>query len=154
MWEKKVTFNGTPLSPISRMELDRLNPGSRWDTVTGTPRNYVIDPDEARKKILVYPIPADGDAGKSLILTYFALPADMVASGDVPLNSSALMAQFHIGLAAWCAWALLQNEQVTDAIRKKKEDLLSIYNDAVSQAVNTFGNTVSAPMRMRGVRSY
>lgn len=154
MWEKLVLFNGLMLPPISRFELARINTGSRWDQNTGTPTAYNIDPDLARQDLLLYPIPQNNDAGKDIQMTYFALPADMVNPGDLPLNGNPLLAQFHVGIAAWAAWYLLQSEDASATISQKKKDLIGIYNDFVSQCSDTFKNTVSEPLRSRGVRSY
>lgn len=154
LWEKQVNLNGLMLTPISRFELARTNTGSRWDTRTGTPRNYNIDPDVSKSQILLFPIPEANDAGHDLILTYYAMPTDMAAATDIPLNSTPLLAQFHVGLAAWAAWYLLHGDDSTPEMTAKKRELLAIYNDCVSQCVDTFKNTVSQPIRMRGVRNY
>lgn len=153
--EQTVAFNGVPLIPISRAELLRTHQDSRWDTIPGTPTHYVIDPDVSKSQLLLFPIPTSYDAGKDLVLTYVALPADMSGATDIPFNSTPLLAQFHMGICAWAAWYLLNGEaSVTDSLRAKKADLLQIYNDCVSQAVETFKNTASQPMRQRGSRVY
>lgn len=156
MWEKlPVMYSKTgdnsniELTPISRLELAR-NRGDDWTTVTGDPKNFIIDPEEARKQIRVYPYPPAGDLGGTLTLTYYPLPGDMAAGTDSPLNSYALLAQFHLAIAAWAAWMLLGAETVTPEITAKRRDLLQLYNDTVTQATNTFQNTVSQPIRMRG----
>lgn len=154
MFEKLVALNGLKLKPISRLELELIKDGDRWDDDTGTPTHYIIDPEEARKQILLYPIPTSNDTGKDLVVTYHPLPADMANGGDTPLNSYALLAQFHIGLAAWAAWYLLQGEPASAALMAKKKELLQIYNDSVSLAMDTFKNTFGETMRMRGNRSY
>jgi hypothetical protein len=157
LWEKIVLVNGLMLPPVSRFELARTNTGSRWDQVTGTPTAYCIDPDVARQDLLLFPIPQANDAlaGQNDIqMTYYCLPADMVNPGDVPLNANPLLVQFHLGIAAWAAWYLYQASDPSDVIEAKKRSLLGIYNDYVSQAVDTFKNTVSEPLRMRGVRNY
>lgn len=150
MWEKKVTCNGLMLLPISRAELDRQFTASRWDTLTGTPRNYIVDPDVQKNQLLLFPIPQGNDAGNDLVLTYFALPVDLANGTDTPLNANPLLVQFHIGIAAWAAWYLLGAENATPEMTQKRKDLLQIYNDCVSQATDTFRNTVSAPLRQRG----
>lgn len=154
MWEKFVLVNGLLLPPISRMELARTHTGSRWDTVTGTPRAYVVDPDVARQDILLYPIPTSNENGQDLQMTYFSLPTDMVNSTDIPLNGNTLLAPYHIGICAWAGWFLLEGEGATEAIVADQKGLLQIYNDSVSQASDQFKNTVSEPLRMRGVRNY
>ena len=153
MWEKTVMFNGIELTPISRHELQVIKTGDRWDDDTGTPTRYIVDPDVAKSQLLLYPIPQAVDAGKDLVLTYYGLPTDMAAGSDIPFNATLLLAQFHIGIAAWAAWILLQSEQVTPEIERKKKDLLQIYNDNVSLAVDKFKNTASELMRMRGNRA-
>ena len=152
MFETKVTYKGERLDPISRMELEKEKVGDDWTDDTGEPRYYIVDPEEASKTIRPYPYPASGDAGGTMVLRYIPLPTDMSASTDTPLNSSALLAQFHIGLAAWAAWLLLSYESATDAILAKRQGLLDMYNDSVSRASETFKNTYSEPFRMRGSR--
>lgn len=157
MWEKMVLVNGIKLSPVSRFELARQNSGSRWDIVTGTPRAYCIDPDVARSDILLYPIPTANDAvtgANDIQMTYFALPTAMSAGTDVPLNNNPLLVPYHMGIAAWASWFLMQSEDSTPAIEDKKRSLMRLYNDYVSQATDQFKNTVSEPLRMRGVRTY
>lgn len=154
MWERLVLANGLMLSPISRFELARQNSGSRWDLVTGTPRAYCIDPDVARQQILLYPIPTQNDNGNDLQMTYFALPTAMSSGTDVPLNNNPLLYQYHMGIAAWAAWYMLASEDSTPSIETKKKSLMNMYSDYVSQCVDQFKNTVSEPLRMRGVRNY
>jgi hypothetical protein len=151
MFERWVTYKGIALKPITRAELNGVS-GDDWSDDTGDPLYYLIDPEEATKQIRVYPYPPTGDAGGTLVMRYFPLPADLSNGSDVPLNSSALMAQFHVGLAAWMAWLLMANDPSTPAKVKKREDLLSMYNDSVSVATDTFKNTASAPLLRRVVR--
>ena len=159
MWEKMVTYSKSggnsfiELKPISRHELMR-NRGDDWTTLTGDPEYFIIDPEEARKQIRIFRYPPSGDVGGTLTLTYYPLPTDLSAGSDSPFNGYALLAQFHIGVAAWAAWMLMQSEADTEAIIAKKKELIQIYNDRVSQAVDTFKNTASQPFRMRGNRTY
>ncbi len=157
MWEKMVLLNGLMLPPKSRFELARTNTGGRWDQLTGTPTSYTIDPDLARQQILLVPIPQANDAAagvNDLQMTYFALPAAMVNPTDVPLNNNPLLYQYHMGIAAWAAYFLLMSEDSTPAIETKKTKLIDLYNDYISLASDQFKNTVSEPLRMRGVRNY
>jgi len=154
MFEKKVTYNGIKLNPVSRAELEREMTDTRWDTVTGRPTRYIIDPEKARRSLTLYPIPDANSAGFDLVMTYYPMPADMTQPTDIPLNGNPIMAQFHLGLAAWAAWYLLQGEASDPNIPAKKKALLDIYNDCVSQAAETFQNTASEPIRLRGVRNY
>lgn len=148
MWEEFVTWDGYELSPITREELNRLNPGTDWTDDTATsPTHYIIDPEEAVKEIVLYPIPTEA---KTLRLRYFPLPTALASDSDVPLNSSALMVQFHLGIAAYAAWLILLQEEQTPSIVQKQKSMLAIYNDAVTKAVDTFRNTASAPIRPRG----
>lgn len=151
MWEKEVTHKGLRLLPISRATLLGLK-GDDWTDDTGTPTNFLIDPEEARKQILLYPIPQSGDAGANLILTYYPLPTDLSSSTDVPLNSSSLLAQFHMAIAEYAAWLLLGFEKATPEFVSKRGGLIRHYNDAVIKATDTFKNTASEPIRMRGGR--
>lgn len=157
MWEKMVLVNGLMLPPKSRFELARTNTGGRWDQLTGTPTSYTIDPDVARQQILFVPIPQANDAvagANDIQMTYFALPAAMVNPTDVPLNNNPLLVQYHMGIAAWAASYLLMTEDLTESISAKIKKLTDLYNDYVSQASDQFKNTVSEPLRMRGVRNY
>jgi hypothetical protein len=155
MFEKKVTFDGIGLIPKTRQQLESLYRSSDWSTVTGTPVYYVVDPDVDKSQLLLVPIPQANDAGKAIVLTYYPRPTDLSADADIPFNSTPLLAQFHIALAAWTAWMQLMGEsETTPSIERKRNNLLKLYNDTVSQATDTFGNTVSAPIRMMGVRAY
>lgn len=159
MWEKMVTYSKTggnsfnELIPISRHELIR-NRGDDWTQVTGQPLNFIVDPEEARKQIRIFPYLPSGDAGGTMVMTYYPLPTDLSSGTDTPLNSYALLAQFHIGIGAWAAWFLLEAEQATSSIVEKKRELLQIYNDNISRATDTFKNTASELMRQRGTRNY
>jgi hypothetical protein len=152
MFEDSAMFDGKGIDPISRRDFAVLSPGVDWTLEIGTPTRYLIDPEEAQKKILLYPIPTANDASKTISMRYFPLPTALAADTDTPLNSSALMAQFHIGLAAYAAWLLLLTEEMTPAILQKRRELLTIYADASTKATDLFKNTVSAPWRMRGSR--
>jgi hypothetical protein len=149
MWEDWVLFDNEKLYPISRYRLQSNNPESDWTLEEGTPTHYIIDPEEARKQITLYPEPQAADAGKTLLLRYFAIPAEMDSDTDSPFNSSALLVQFHLGVAAYASWLLLQGSESTPAIETKKRNLLAIYQDHVTKAVDTFKNTASEPIRMR-----
>ncbi len=152
MFEDSVYFGGLLLKPISRRDLAILSPDSDWTLTTGTPTAFLVDPEEAQKTLLLYPIPTDADANKTIAMRYFPLPVALAGDADIPLNSSALMAQFHIGLAAYAAWLLLLTEEVTPGNAQKRANLLSIYSDAATKATDLFKPTVSAPWRMRGSR--
>lgn len=150
MWENWLTYDGFELKPISRHELNRLNPGRDWtvDTAT-TPTHFIIDPEEAQKKVRLYPIPGEA---KTVSMRYFPLPAALSADADTPMNSSALMAQFHIAIAAYMAWLLLMSEEATPATEAKMQKMERLYMRQVPDAVDTFKNTASQPLRIRGTR--
>lgn len=151
MYEDFVTYGGKKLTPISRFELLQ-KAGDDWtDDEADLPTHYLIDPEEAVKEIVLYPIP---QTAKTLAMRYFPLPASVSADSDVPLNSSALLAQFHVGIAAYAAWLILLYESVTPEIQAKRSDLLSIYNDTAGKATSLFKNTVSAGIKIRGTRTY
>lgn len=152
MFEDSIYFDGIKLEPVTRHDLAILAPKTDWTLTTGTPTRVIVDPEEAIKGILLYPIPTSNDAGKTIAMRYFPLPTALAGDTDVPLNSSALMAQFHIGLCAYAAWLILLTEEVTQANSKKRDDLLAIYNDAATKSTDLFKNTVSATPRMRGTR--
>lgn len=152
MWEKKVTCDGLKLLPISREDLEFYKRDDDWTEDEGTPQHYIIDPEEARKQIKIYPIPGDNDADKIVVLTYYPFPAAMDDDADVPLNASTLMVQFHMGIAAYAAWLLLGSTTATAETQVKLNFLWKIYQDAVSNAIQTFKNTQSAGLRVRGGR--
>lgn len=148
--EKMVTHKGLKLEPISRHSL-LLGNDDDWTDDVGTPSNFLIDPEEARKQLRLYPIPEANDAGDNLVLTYYPIPADMGSDTDSPLNASSLMAQFHMGIAAYAAWLLLGYGEITQAILIKRNGLLKQYSDKVTMAIDTFGNTKSEPYRLKGI---
>jgi hypothetical protein len=146
MYEDYVLHDGNRLKPISRYEAS-VRFGQDWATQSGTPSHYIIDPEEAVKELLLVPIPVEV---KSVLLRYFPLPASMSSDSSVALNSSALLAQFHIGICAYAGWLLLMGEDPTPAIVQKMGQLQSIYSAGVSLAIETFRNTVSAGLKIRG----
>ena len=152
--EKKVTLNGIRLAPTSRETLEFDSGELAWNTLNGTPTQYLIDPEESEKNIVLVPIPGDGDAGHSLVLTYYFIPTDLSAGTDVPFNSYSLLGPYHVAIAYWAAWLLLGYDTPTQESEAKKNDLLRKYNDKVTEAVDNFGNTASEPLRMRGGRYF
>lgn len=147
MLEKEVTLNGIALKPISRATLQAKKNSERWDDDYGTPKYFIIDPEEARKTISLYPIPNDDSAGTSLVLTYYAFPALMTTDVSLPLNGSTLMVQFHTGLAAYAAWLLMMYLPQTPEIAQKRAGFFSMYKDKIDEAIQTFGTTKSEPLR-------
>lgn len=152
MYERRVTFDNDPLTPISRATLDFYKRTNAWSDDTGDPVYYFIDPEEARKKIQLYPIPTANDAGKSLLLTYYPKPAAMTADNDVPLNSSSLLVQYHEAIAQYAAWLLLGYNKQDEFMIAKRNMLMNYYLDRCSEAQDKFGNTVSEPIRLKGGR--
>lgn len=150
MFEDFVTYDGNELTPASQHDIQKAY-GSGWDSLEGTPTHFMINPEEAQKSVLLVPIPQDA---KTLGMRYFPLPAAMSSDSSTPLNSSALMAQFHLGLAAFMAWLLLTGEQSTPALVEKRRELLDIYNDFVTKAIDTFRNTATAPIYIKGCRTW
>ena len=146
MFEDWVTYDGKNLSPISRHEA-ASRWGEDWATDTGTPTHFIIDPEEAVKEIVLYPIPTEA---KTLIMRYFPLPTELASDSDTPLNSSALMVQFHLGVAAFAAWLLMLNEEQAPPIVQKRREFELLYADAVTKAVSSFKNTASAPLELKG----
>lgn len=149
MWEDWVTYNGYELNPISRHELQRLHPGDDWTDDAGAPTHFIIDPEEAQKKIRLYPIPQEA---VTLSMRCFVLPTVLASDSDVPLNSSTLLSQFHVGIAAYAAWLLLLGEETTAGIAEKRRELLEIYNNSRDLAIDTFKNTVSMGIKIKGSR--
>ena len=152
MWEDYVTYGAVELIPISRHELNRSK-GEDWTADTAElPTHYIIDPEQAVKEIVVYPIPSQA---KTMIMRYYAFPTALAADSDTPLNSSALMVQFHMGICAFAAWLILLSEtEVTPFLIAKRRELLALYQDACAKADQTFKNTASAPLKIRGTRIY
>ena len=146
IYEDTVTYNGLPLKPVSRHTLYQLYPGTDWTTKTGTPIAYMIDPEAASLALRLIPIPQDVQA---ISMRYYPLPADVSSGSDVVLNSSTLMYQFHMAIAGLAAWLTLTFEESTPAIADKRRELMKIYNDGVTKAVDTFKNTASEPLRIR-----
>lgn len=148
MYEKAVTLNGIELKPISRATLEAKKTSDRWDDDQGTPKYFIIDPEEARKTITLYPKPDSTDDGTSIVLTYYPVPATLSSDSSIPLNGSTLMVQFHIGLAAYAAWLLLSFLTQTPEIAQKRADLFNTYKAKIDEAIQTFGNTKSEPLSM------
>lgn len=146
MYEESLTYDGLPLKPISRHTLYTLYPGTDWTTLNGNPTHFMIDAEEASLVVRLIPTPQEA---KAVSMRYYPVPADVSAAGDVVLNSSTLMVQFHLGIAAFAAWLILQSEIVTPEIQAKGREMMKIYNDAVTKAVDTFKNTASEPIRIR-----
>jgi len=144
-YEKEVTLNGVELKPISRASLQGMK-SDRWDDDEGTPKYFIIDPEEARKTLTLYPKPTSTDSGTAIVLTYYPVPSTMSADGDTPLNGSALMVQFHIGLAHWAAWLLMSYLPQTPEISQKRAEFFGNYQAKVTEAIQTFGNTKSEPL--------
>lgn len=149
MWEDWVTYDGHELSPISRHEIQRLSPGDDWTDDEGAPTHFLIDPEEAQKKIVLYPIPQEA---VTLSMRCFVLPTALSSDSDTPLNSSTLMAQFHIAIAAYAAWLLLLGEETTPGIVEKRRELLEVYTNGRDLAIDTFKNTMSMGIKIRGSR--
>lgn len=147
--EKELTHKGLILLPITRHRLLKES-GDDWTDDTGTPTHYIIDPEEARKQFRLYPTPQADDAGANLILTYFPVPAAISSDSVKPLNDSSLMVQFHRGIAAYAAADLLLTMPQDALTMAKISQLLKIYEDKVSMAINRFGNTPRAPIRVEG----
>ena len=147
--EGTVTYDGLPLKPVSRHTLYSLYPGTDWTTLSGTPKWYMVDPEEANMALRLIPTP---DAAKAVSMRYAPVPADVSAVGDIVLNSSTLMTKFHLGIAALAAWLILQGEQVTPEIQAKSGAMMMIYTDAVNKAIEKFGNTKSEPLRIRPIK--
>jgi len=147
MYEKEVTLNGIKLDPISRATLQSFKTSDKWSDDEGTPKYFVIDPEENRKTITLYPKPSNTDDGTAIVLTYYPVPVTMTADSDVPLNSSSLMVQFHTGLAHYAAWLLLGYITQTAEIAQKRAGFQKEYQDKVAEAIQTFGNTKSESLR-------
>ncbi len=146
LMDKLVTLNGEELDPISRNTLQAKRKGGNWSDDLGTPAWYVIDPEEAKKTITLYPVPDSSAAGTALIVTYYCLPAAMSTDASVPLNSSTLLVGYHEGIAYKCADMMLGYLQQTPEIQAKRNDLQGRYIGKINEAIQQFGTTKSEPM--------
>lgn len=146
MLEKEVVFNGIELKPISRASIQKIKISERWDDDSGTPKYYIIDPEEGRKTITLYPKPDSIVDGSDLVMTYYCFPAAMTIDASVPLNGSALMVQFHTGLAAYAAWLLLFYLPQTPELSQKRSELFGTYKSKIDEAIQTWGNSKSEPL--------
>lgn len=144
--EESVILNGLPLKPISRHTLAILYPGTDWTTLQGTPTHFMIDSELANKKVRVIPIPQSTLTGS---LRYYPLPVDVSAAADVPLNASTLMTRFHMGIAGLAAWLMTIPDAGNPGMPDRRKAAMTLYNDSVSKAIETFGNTKSEGMRFR-----
>jgi hypothetical protein len=146
MVEESVIYDGLPLKPVTRHTLAILYPDSDWTLLTGVPTLYMVDPEEANKKLRFIPIPEEAATGS---LRYYPLPSAVVSDSDVVLNSSTLMSRFHLAIAAFTAWLNLMGETPTQEIVEKRRDLMRIYSDGVAKAADSYGNTKSEQLRIR-----
>lgn len=146
LYEDWVTYDGKELVPISQHDLQRIA-GEDWAEREGTPTHVLVNPEEGAKNFRLWPIPQEA---KSVVLRYFPLPASLSSDASIPLNSLALAAQFHIGICAYAGWLLLMSEEQTPALAQKMAQLQRIYADSVTQAIDTFKNTASAGIKIRG----
>lgn len=144
--EDTVVYDGLPLKPVSRHTLYQLYPSTDWTTLSGAPKFYMIDPEEANLALRLIPIPQEA---KTVSMRYYPLPTEVASGGDRVLNSSSLMGQFHMSIAAMAAWLVLTFEQATPEIQAKRIELSKIYSDGISKAVDMYGNTKSEPIRIR-----
>ena len=144
--DKQVTLNGLPLSPISRDELQRIYVSKRWDNIEGIPTNYIIDPIEDTKSMILFPIPNTVSYGTSLKLRYAAYPTTMSSDTASPFNGSELMAQYQIAIPTYAAWLLLGYIPPTEQTIVKRKDLFAQYSGKVNEAIQEFGDTRSAKL--------
>mgnify|MGYP001560845921 CR=1 FL=1 len=151
--EKQVTHKSVELQPVSRRTIQFDN-GDDWTDDAGSPRKFIIDPEEGRKQIRLYPIPGADDAGANLILTYYPVPAEMSADSSTPLNSSSLMVQFHMGIANYAAYLLMKGIDITPEVAIKLGQLNKDYQASVDLAIQTFKNTATEIIKMRGQRRW
>lgn len=154
LWEKKVTHKGLKLEPISRETIEFYKRSDDWSDDTGTPKYFVIDPEEARKTITLFPIPKSEDAGANLILTYYPIPTALADGTDTPFNGYALLAPYHIAVAAYAAWLMTTYETQTPEIMAKRGALNKVYQDKATEAADHFQNTASENIRLRGGRAW
>lgn len=153
MYEIRVSLDGLKMDAISRDTLEQIKRGDNWKDDEGEPSHYIIDPEEAEKKIRLYPTLPSGESDRTMVLTYFPIPAAMTSDSDTPLNGYALLAQFHIAIAAMAAWILLNFDDTTEAIEAKKRSMIAIYDRKSDEARDTVANTVSEQWSFRGGRN-
>ena len=56
------------------------------------------------------------------------------------------MTQFHTALASYAAWLLLFYLTQTAELSQKRGELFTVYKNKIDEAIQTFGNTKSAPL--------
>lgn len=151
--EKQVAHLGLEIKPVSVATLLKDN-GQDWTTETGTPKRYIINPEEASKTIKLVPIPQSADAGAVLVLTYYPIPVALTDDSQTPLNGSSLMSQFHMGIAAKAASLVLLNDESTAAIVSKRNQLEEMYQQKVSMAIDRFGDKAQESWALEPKRRY
>lgn len=154
MWEKEVEYDGKPLEAAKRYTIRNSSSDDDWTDDKGAPTNYIIDPEENRKEIRLYPIPDSSQTGKSFTLVYFAKPSDLTADSSIPLNGDTYLYRFHMGVAAFAAWMLMGYETATPETEAKMNRMWNLYRYYVDEALDTYDNTVNEKMNMRGGRNY
>jgi hypothetical protein len=150
MWEEFATYDGKELTPISQHEL-QVRAGEDWANEQGPPSHVLVNPAEGAKTFRLWPTPQEVKTG---VLRYYPLPASLSSDASVPLNSTALLAQFHIGICAYAAWLLLMSEDETPAIGQKIKRMERLYSDVWATAQALFKDTASAPIKIRGNRKW
>lgn len=149
---KRMTFKGLELDPKTRADL--LSHGDDFSDDEGTPLFYIVDPDQSRKTIRLVPIPQSGDAGNNMVLEYYQIPPDMTSDSAVPLNDTDLLVQYHIAIAQYAAYLLLGYDTQTVELQAKRADFLHEFENSVTDAIDNFGTTANAPLRMKGGRRW
>ena len=149
-----VMHKGLPLEPITKADLAYNNKGDRWDDNTGTPEYYNIETREDKKYLTLYPIPTADDAGANLVLTYRYVPSDFSSDADTVFDGESMLGSYENAVAIYAAWWLLgYNRQDVETIQKRSI-MFKQYQDKVTEAVEKFGDTKNAKMRIRGGRSW
>ncbi len=151
---KMVMHKGLPLEPTTKADLAFYNPGQRWDDDTGTPVRYNIETREDKKVLLLFPVPEAADAGANLVLTYRYVPSDFTGDTDTVFDGESMLGSYEIAVAIYTAWMLLGYNRQDEAAMLKRSVLFKQYQDKVTEAVEKFGDTKNAKMRIRGGRSW
>lgn len=149
---KRVTVNGLDLRRRSRGFIDSYT-ADDWSDDTGTPKYYYVDADPDNKKIRLYPIPQDADAGtNNLVMEFIKIPTELDATSDIPLGGHTLLVPYHKALCYKAAAELLSTE-ITPANLEKIKYYESEYYKTVDRCIGIWrANTQDMPMRMRGGR--
>jgi len=151
---KIVLHKGLILEPITRADLAFYNKSDRYDDDEGTPERYTVETREDKKVITLYPIPEASDAGANLVLTYRYVPSDFSSDADTVFDGESMLGSYEVAVAIYAAWTLMGYNRQDQETLVKRAGLFKQYQDKVTEAVEKFGDTKNAKLRIRGGRRW